>query len=752
VTPAPAGPPPDPAAASSFGGWLKQNGTQLVVIAAVLVAVLRYLHPLDVLLIGFGLSLIIFIHELGHFLAAKWCDVHVKTFSIGFGPALPFCSYKYGETTYKLALIPLGGYVAMVGEGDKDGDVVEAEEDPEAAKADPRSFANKPVGQRMLIISAGVIMNVLLGAVCFAVTYLHGVEEQPAVCWHVEPGSAAWRAGLHSGTEIKVLNGRADPWFDDIRPVVSSTPRGGTVHLVVEYAGTTRTLDVPPLRVEGALFPQLGVLAPLQPTLRAARREKVPPYTPQSAAARATAGEFRPGDKIVAMTDPADPARVTPLDPRWNGLPGEFYDYHRRLTDLAGKPVTFQVVRKDDPGSPPVTVTVPPAYRQDVGLRMRMGPVLAVRAESPAAAAGVQPRQTDGEKVVAAGDRIIGVTVVEPDGNRTLFTADKETAAAGGTTVNPLDPLRLPFELDAWALRAGADRKPVTLTVLREVDRTDKRVDLTLTWDPAWRYDNSTVSNPGTPLPVNGLGLAYAVQSVVDAVAPGSPAAAAGLQPNDRVTDVKFAVVDFAGQETVGKDWEPVQPLQWAFVDTKLQLQAPHKLWVRVDRGGQPVEAELAAVEDKSWGSADVGLALTPDTRTQKADGLWDALRMGANRTARKANDIYLGLYSLVTGVTSVKMMSGPITLARVGYLIAGHDEWHLLLFLGLISINLAIVNFLPIPVLDGGHMLFLVYEWLRGKPAPASVQVVLTYLGLAVILCLMLFVIGLDVWRLFFA
>jgi regulator of sigma E protease len=94
-------------------------------------------------------------------------------------------------------------------------------------------------------------------------------------------------------------------------------------------------------------------------------------------------------------------------------------------------------------------------------------------------------------------------------------------------------------------------------------------------------------------------------------------------------------------------------------------------------------------------------------------------------------------------------MMSGPISLARVSYILAGEDIWHLLIWMGLISINLAVVNFLPIPVLDGGHMVFLLYELVRGKPAPVGVQVALTYLGLATILGLMLFVIGLDIWRL---
>src|ERR1051325_2182784 len=67
-----------------------------------------------------GLSFVVFVHELGHFLAAKWCDVNVTTFSIGFGPAIPGCRFKWGETTYKFAILPLGGYVQMVGQIDGD--------------------------------------------------------------------------------------------------------------------------------------------------------------------------------------------------------------------------------------------------------------------------------------------------------------------------------------------------------------------------------------------------------------------------------------------------------------------------------------------------------------------------------------------------------------------------------------------------------------------------------------------------------
>src|SRR5205807_1024920 len=142
----PPGPPEEPAL--SFGEWLKANAFVLVTVAIVVVILLRNFDTeglWSVAKAALGLGFIIFIHELGHFLVAKWCDVHVTTFSIGFGPALPGCSFKWGETTYKLALFPLGGYVQMVGQ-------VDGSEETDDNDTDPRSYRNKTVGQRMAII------------------------------------------------------------------------------------------------------------------------------------------------------------------------------------------------------------------------------------------------------------------------------------------------------------------------------------------------------------------------------------------------------------------------------------------------------------------------------------------------------------------------------------------------------------------------------------------------------------------------
>ena len=125
--------------------WLMNNAIYLVIVAA-LVGVIWYNLGLDsvwyVVKVLIGLGFVIFIHELGHFLAAKWCDVHVQTFSIGFGPALPGCSFQRGETTYKIGALPLGGYVNMIGEGP------EADEDENY----PRSFKNKTVGDRKSVV------------------------------------------------------------------------------------------------------------------------------------------------------------------------------------------------------------------------------------------------------------------------------------------------------------------------------------------------------------------------------------------------------------------------------------------------------------------------------------------------------------------------------------------------------------------------------------------------------------------------
>jgi regulator of sigma E protease len=150
-------------------------------------------------------GVLVFVHEVGHFLVAKWAGVGVLKFSLGFGPKI--VGLRRGETEYLISAIPLGGYVKMVGE------------DPADQTADPaRSFQNKSVGWRTLVVLAGPGANVVLAVVFFAVLALaQGQPVRAPFVGSVEPGSAAERAGLRPGDLVLAVDGAPVGQWDDVQ-------------------------------------------------------------------------------------------------------------------------------------------------------------------------------------------------------------------------------------------------------------------------------------------------------------------------------------------------------------------------------------------------------------------------------------------------------------------------------------------------------------------------------------------------------
>jgi regulator of sigma E protease len=777
------GQPDHTAEVSAVKSWFRENAVSLVLTVAAVAAVCTWFDPIDTLMVVVGLGFIIFIHELGHFVAAKWCDVHVRTFSIGFGPAVPFCSYKWGETTYMIGIIPLGGYVQMVGEG-------EAGEGEEEGEEDPRSFKKKSVGQRMLIISAGVVMNVIFGMACFVAAYLHGVKEKPATVGSIESGGAAWRSGMRSDDHIVRLANRENPTFDDLRPIVMSSDKGEQLPIAWTRGGQPMGGVVSPIRDEGQRFPQLGIAPPSRLELISGVKLKVPPYFPGTPAADAKGSDgrgFEPGDRVVAMSDPADPSRLTPV--------ADYGDYHRRMVLLAREPVTFRVQRKDSDAT--AEVVVPPAFRHSLGVRMRMGEVVALREGGPAEgkvqarSEGPEPARGDRIKAVllppdAAGKRVWYVAGLDfakfPKGGVDFSDPQFRTEDPGGVATLPLDPLLLPQQLNRWAGGNPANRT-VELVVSRAAHPTDVPVRVPVTYDPSFRFDREQALLPNSPLPLSGLGLAYWVEAVIDDVTPGGPAAAAAaaageldtglwhrlkrsvglesaevspggepmpLQINDVITAVRFKA-GAGGKLQAGAWKDDLQSRQWASADTVYQMNGP-ELDLRVKRGdNQTFTVTVKGVQDPEWGLDDRGLIFMPQEEVQKAADVGDAMRLGALRTVRFIKTVYMSLGGYIKGNISVKTLSGPLTIANVSYKLAGEDFWQFLLFLGMISVNLAVVNFLPIPVLDGGHMVFLILEKILGRPVPERMFAFAMYAGLFLILGLMVFVLFLDVRRLFF-
>ena len=273
------------------------------------------------------------------------------------------------------------------------------------------------------------------------------------------------------------------------------------------------------------------------------------------------------------MTDPSDPTKVTPLKPDpEDPNQGDINDYYDRMEKLAGKPIVFRIVRQDDAAAAhPVEITVQPEFRSDLGLRMRMGEVAALRVGGPAEKAGVKART---ESPAAAGDEISVVKLPEADGKETWFASGDIKADNPKVTVRKLDPVLLPLEVKRWAERNPGQRK-VKLVVLRTVELKEKNpVELELTYDDSYGHEREVVSLPNTPEPLTGLGLAYWVQPVVDSVEPNSPAAQAGLKAGDLVTAARLVAKDYDGTDKPG-EWEEIKANQWAAVDAAFQGGPP---------------------------------------------------------------------------------------------------------------------------------------------------------------------------------
>ena len=157
-----------------------------------------------------ALGALIFIHELGHFLFAKAFGVGVEKFSLGFGPKI--YSKTVGETEYLLSALPLGGYVKMVGEGE------EAELTEEDKK---RSFAEKPVLQRILIVAAGPVFNLLFAFFLFILIFMIGVPAVTTKVGEVVPGKPAAVAGIVAGDSISSVNGKPVARWDDFAKIIA---------------------------------------------------------------------------------------------------------------------------------------------------------------------------------------------------------------------------------------------------------------------------------------------------------------------------------------------------------------------------------------------------------------------------------------------------------------------------------------------------------------------------------------------------
>lgn len=188
------------------------------------------------------LTLVVFIHELGHFLVARWCGVTVKTFSIGFGPEIFGFFDKHG-TRWRFAWIPLGGYVKFI--DDENASSFGGEKQLKPAER-AGAFHSKSVGARAAVVAAGPIANFLLAIVLYsAINATVGIRILPPLVDAVVANSPAEKAGFKSGDTILAIDGTKIDKFDDLQRIVGSAA-GEELKFTVQRGGDTITLNATP--------------------------------------------------------------------------------------------------------------------------------------------------------------------------------------------------------------------------------------------------------------------------------------------------------------------------------------------------------------------------------------------------------------------------------------------------------------------------------------------------------------------------
>jgi regulator of sigma E protease len=688
------------------------------------------------MLLGFGL--IIVVHELGHFLAARWAGIRVHAFAVGFGPAL--LSYRKGmgvragsserdytemlerertglqpdrdpsrvsPTEYRLNAVPLGGYVRMLGQEDAN---------PEAVSHAPDSFTSKPVWKRMVVVSAGVVMNVALAAALFILVFLVGLREVAPAIGAVGAGSPAERAGLRAGDVVRTINGRSALTFNDLALAAAFAGPDASIELEVQRAGEgTRTISVVPELDEawapaGLPVKTIGVAGASSATLVGAG-----PGAPAAALreqfARVGLDGAEPGMRLVSVDGEAVEATsirggegvalLAPLREAARTSGGraiatvfEGPDGRRVPIDVAPWP-ELQSARADLGGSSFEFVHV-------AGL---VGPVRVTQVQPRAAAQGLEV----GDVFARVGDRAWPSTV----------GVIREVKASAGR------------EIDLELIRGG-ERVPMTARVAG---------DGTIGFFFESAMDLPVLAR--TPEPEGaGASAGLAGRRVIPAIPPGSRLVSVDGEAVSSLREARTALqratapahaAGAAAEVTLGVEIDAasgVAPASFAMAMTADEVSELHGLGWALG----PVAEQFAVAE-----------------YTLRAGGVVEALVMGVQQTHRMMMRAYLTLQRIVQGTVSPRLINGPVGITYFGSKYAEKGFTYYLFFLALISVNLAVVNFLPFPIIDGGLFLMLVYEGIVKRPVPIVVQNAATLVGLAGIALVFVYVTINDLKLIFF-
>ena len=675
----------------------------------------------DLLLVVFGFSMLVVIHEFGHFSAARWAGVRVYAFAVGFGPAL--ISFRKGiglragssereylgrvetksdqglsATEYRFNLLPFGGYVRMKGQDDMD---------PGATSDDADSYQRCLPWKRMVIISAGVIMNLITAVLMFIFVFMTGLRIDAPVIGFVAPNSPAAAAGIQTGDRVLRIDGGRANSFNDIAVAAALASKGESIRFEIERPGesASRTFDLVPASIAEGEMPTIGVTPAASPRVVESKSPDERAAIEEMLKSLGLEG-VQPGMRLIGAGD----INV-----------GEYADVIQDACRLsAGATVQLRFI--DDATNTHVTESIAPIAEMCAG----------------------ESRPDRHTRIAVA--HIAGIVPVMKVGPLEESAPGYKAGIRSGDIFARIGEVRFPSMIRGTSEIRAKHSQTVEIEVLRLTsDGTRQLISLgAVPVDSAGRI---------------GIAIEPAVQEI---------AIAAATPPEfvDRTGNPILASQD----GPFGR--EPVKILRVNDVPVSDLIEVRSALKSIVAGGAREAKLTIRSAADESAAAIEHTLSISDETAreleriawaspfgtaiferaqtTLKATDVFEAIRMGFSEAHRAMMQVYITFARLFEGTVQVQDLKGPVGIAHIGTLIAGKGLIWLVFFFALISVNLAVVNFLPLPIVDGGQFLLILYEKLRGKPAPIGFQNAMAVAGLVLIGSLFLFITFHDIRNLF--
>lgn len=695
---------------------------------------------LAIVVIGFGA--IIFVHELGHFLAAKWAGIRVLAFAVGFGPAV--LSFRKGmgvrvgssekdyiellkkqgsdsapspsATEYRLNVLPFGGYVKMLGQEDLKPDAVSSASD---------SYQNCLPWKRMVVISAGVVMNMITAAMLFVIVFMAGLSTEPPVVGSVVRGLPASRAvaynaaelgvvepGLLPGDRLVEINGRIPNSFNDVMLASAMARRGHAVQIVVERDGVAAPLEFEIKPEPGPLSQllEIGVDPMRSATIVSGRNDQEHEFIALSLSEIGLKG-VKPGMTMVRVGENSDVQTAE--------------DLFQAIRDSQGEPVEIE-------------------FRGEDGQR-----VVSTLKPQPALEHDMLPRD---KRTFADVTHLLGLTPV-----MTVVQATDRPAYDKGLRDGDIFVRIGAVEYPSLAQGIGEVRRhkgtKVDVVVLRETEDGSGVEEVSL--QPAVSRKGMIGFLPGEGVDETLLAMPpLRLVRIRDGAKPYEPAAAGLItQPGTRVVSIDGQAVTsfFSIREAMRAATFQAYSAGLETFELRIGIRPPGGFGVARPPAVETVSWELSrgdleSLHDLGWTSP-VGVgAFELERYTLIADGPAEAIGMGLKETHRVMMSTYLTFARLFEGTVKVEHLKGPVGIAHLGTQIVQQGMIKLLFFLALVSVNLAVVNFLPLPIVDGGQFIFLLVEQARGRPVSIAIQNVATLAGIVFIASIFLIVTFNDI------